>query len=63
MPIFISQKEVASRTNVISGTLSVTDVLKLIPKDHLDAPDTDKLKTHTEWRWRFFEFIDGMRMV
>jgi len=42
--------------------LSLDDIKQSIPNEASGKPKTDLLKTHTEWRWRFFN-IDGRKLV
>lgn len=52
--IFISN----TSSNDISGKITLTNVLNVIPPDSLEKPiDNWKLKYKTEWRWRILELI------
>lgn len=42
--------------------LSLDDIKKSIPETASNTPRPDLLKTHTEWRWRFFN-IEGRKLV
>jgi hypothetical protein len=42
--------------------LSLQDILESIPKNASSEPSPDNSKTHTEWRWRFFN-LNGRKLV
>ena len=52
--IFISQSSGSSKD--ISGKITFTNIMNVIPKDNYDKPQ-DNWRKHnkTEWRWRFLE--------
>lgn len=43
-------------------TLSITEIQKSIPIGASDKPNSELEKTHTEWRWRFFN-MEGRNLV
>jgi hypothetical protein len=42
--------------------LSYQDIIKNIPKEATSQPNHILQKTHTEWRWRFFD-LKGRKLV
>lgn len=42
--------------------LSLQDIIKSIPATATKIPSTDLQKTHTEWRWRFFD-LKGRKLI
>jgi hypothetical protein len=42
--------------------LSIHDIKKSIPTNTISSPDIKLSKTHTEWRWRFFN-INGRKLI
>ena len=42
--------------------LSIRDIKKSIPPNAIKKPMPNLAKTHTEWRWRFFN-IDGRKLI
>ena len=42
--------------------LYMDNIKKTIPADAKKTPDANLMKTHIEWRWRFFD-INGRKMV
>ena len=42
--------------------LSYQDIIKNIPKEAINQPNLILQKTHTEWRWRFFD-LKGRKLV
>ena len=46
-----------------SAILSRKEVANMIPHDCLREPDTELLKSKTEWRWRIFKFPDNVREI
>ena len=42
--------------------LSLDDIKRSIPEESFKIPRPDLLKTHTEWRWRFFN-IEGRQLI
>lgn len=42
--------------------LSHQDIIKNIPKGAINQPNPILQKTHTEWRWRFFD-LEGRKLV
>ena len=41
--------------NIIKNTY-IEDIFGTIPKESVIKRDINLAKTHTEWRWRFFQF-------
>jgi len=42
--------------------LSFQDIIRNIPNTAVKTPDSNLKKTHTEWRWRFFD-LKGRKLV
>lgn len=42
--------------------LNINDIMKTIPNNAMTKPDNEMGKTHTEWRWRFFD-IKGRKLI
>lgn len=42
--------------------LSLQDIIKSIPQNANKTPSTELQKTHTEWRWRFFD-LRGRKLI
>lgn len=54
--IFMSTNEIQ---NDISGKVTYTNLMEIIPSNKLQSPLTNwKNKYKTEWRWRFLKFIN-----
>lgn len=43
-------------------SLALDDIKKTIPHNATNIPDKELQKTHTEWRWRFYD-INNRKMV
>jgi len=44
-----------SNNNIIKNTY-IEDIYETIPKDCVNKRNLNLINTHTEWRWRFFQF-------
>jgi hypothetical protein len=42
--------------------LSLQDIINSIPSNSVKGPNSNLQKTHTEWRWRFFD-IKGRKLI
>jgi hypothetical protein len=42
--------------------LYIEDIKKQIPANSTSKPNTDLQKSHTEWRWRFFN-VNGRKLI
>lgn len=48
--------------NDLQMTLSLKDIIESIPTNAVTKPILNLQSTHTEWRWRFFDF-NGRTMI
>lgn len=59
--IFISQ---SSGSNDISGKITFTNIMNVIPKDSYEKPiDNWRKENKTEWRWRFLEIPNDKKNI
>ena len=42
--------------------LDINDIMRTIPNNAMTKPDRELEKTHTEWRWRFFN-VKGRKLI
>ncbi len=42
--------------------LDINDIMRTIPNNAMTKPDRELEKTHTEWRWRFFD-VKGRKLI
>lgn len=54
---YTNRKSIFSKNNN-SITLKMEELQEAIPSNSYDQPNVEYAKTHTEWRWRFFEIGD-----
>lgn len=50
----LSDSENVIENDLSQMILSLQDIIKSIPQNSVKKPDINLQKTHTEWRWRFF---------
>lgn len=60
--IFVSQNEL-NKDNNISGKVTYTNILELIPEDKLEVPIKNwQFQYKTEWRWRFLKINEDSKI-